>query len=153
MKAARPRRPTRVCLLPFSRVSSHFVPSAPGTGPCPEPDLGLEFRGLRKWLWLLRRRELPQSTCRSESPGAPCQAFHVALFHKSPGVCLAMGGIFRLESNSALRGTSLWMWPQLEPGLDSRRVGAVPWVSPPPRPAPLGPSHWMQDTLRLPCPV
>ena len=44
MRSHPSRAPTSVCLLPFSRVPSHPIPSAPGTGPRPEPDLGLEFR-------------------------------------------------------------------------------------------------------------
>lgn len=39
------------------------------------------------------------------------------------------------------------MGPHLEPGRDCRRVGAVPWLSQPLCPAPLGPCPWMWDNL------
>lgn len=146
MKAPPPRHPASVCLLP-----SEFPPS-----PCLRPQalapvqsLTLASRSGRTSEMAVAARvegDGASAACRSDSPGAPCRAFHDALFHKIPRCLFSNGVVFlELKSNSALRGTSLWTWPQLEPGPDWRRVGAVPWASSPPRSAPLGPFCWMQD--------
>lgn len=62
------------------------------------------------------------------------------LLHFTGSRCLFSSGVVFLElkSHSALRGTSLRTWPQLEPGLDWRLVGTVPGVSPPHAVLPLG---------------
>lgn len=96
--------------------------------------------------WSLHR--LPIRISGSPLPGLSC-----CIISQDPRCLFGNGVVFlELKSNSALRGTSLWMRPQLEPSLDRRRVGAVPWASSPPRSAPLGPFCWRQDTLSLPCP-
>lgn len=43
MQRPLPEVPHKGLFTPLSRLPSHPVPSAPGAGPCPEADLGLEL--------------------------------------------------------------------------------------------------------------
>ena len=69
------------------------------------------------------------------SPGLSCCCF----ISQEPRHLFSNGVVFlELKSSSALRGTSLWMWPHLEPGPDWKRAGPVPRVSPAHAVPPLG---------------
>lgn len=140
MKTPLPQRPASVCLLPFSRVSSHPVPSAPGTGPHPEPGLGLEIQeDFGNDFGCSSGGSCPDPLAdqdlRAPLPGLSCCCF----ISQEPRCLFSNEVVFlELKSNSALRGTRLWLEPQLEPGLDRRLVGALPWLAHPHPLLPLG---------------
>ena len=91
MKAPPPQHPASVCLLPSSP-------------PCLQPQALAPIQSLTL---ALRSKRASEMTLAAPAEGAalirlqirisgpPCQAFHVvALFHKSPGICLAMKWYF-----------------------------------------------------------
>ena len=135
------------------------MPSAPGAGCHPEPDLGLEIQedeDFGNGFGCSSGGSCPDLLA-DQNLGAPLPGLSCCCFISQEPRCLFNNEVVFLElkSNSALRGT-------IPEPVDIAPAGARPGLVacghpvlafPTPHPAPLGPFLWMQDTLSLPCPA
>lgn len=142
-----PGRPTSVCLLSFSTVSSLLCLLPQALAPVQSLTLAASSERTSE-MALAARAEGAAPTHSQISVRAPLARPFMLLLYFPRARCLFSSGLVFLEpkSHSALRGTSRWLRPHLEPGLDCRRVGTEPGVSPPHAVLPLG----LSDRCRTP---
>lgn len=148
MKPPPPGRPTSVCLLSLCTVSSPLCLLPQALAPVQSLTLAVSSaRTSEMALAAPAEGAAPiRSQIRVQAPLA--RPFMLLLYFTRPRCLFSHGLVFlELKSHSALRGMSLWLWPHLEPGLDWRRVGTEPGVSPPHAVLPLG----LSDGFRTPC--